>query len=69
MDENVNKNALRHRKPSLNSSQKADRACLRCRKTFLSFGPFNRFCKKCAIKNEGVRMERIYSIANLPAIS
>ena len=39
------------------------RGCLRCDKKFVSEGPWNRFCPRCEIKNEGISFSpRAFSI-------
>lgn len=41
---------------------KKKRACLKCRKQFLSKGPYNRICDKCGLMNERVASS-IYSVS------
>ncbi len=38
-------------------SIKKRRVCLKCRKKFLSTGPYNRICEKCVLSNERIALK------------
>ncbi len=45
---------------------KKKRLCLRCGKTFLSKGAYNRICEKCSLTNERVA-SNTYSVSSVPS--
>lgn len=52
--------------PKVNLKKK--RLCLRCGKTFLSKGAYNRVCEKCSLTNERVA-SNTYSVSSIPNTS
>lgn len=56
--------------PKYNTSRKRfkkKRYCLKCRKQFLSKGPYNRICEKCSLINERIASDT-YSVSSESSI-